>query len=409
MRRLLLSGATENDKVSGYAPRHQFYLEEGQVGDLSILENIIRDMALTRGNFIPIVNDSGIVRRVYSIKDLPELSDRPMTIRLEDQQRVLVIGGAGYLGSVLVRRLLAAGYAVRVLDSFIYGAKSLNSISEELQIVRGDIRDIHVMVSALDEVDSIILLAAVVGDPASKARPVQTIETNLLATQAIATASRSQHISRFIYASTCSVYGTGSDVLDEKAPLNPVSLYARTKIDSEKVILAMADSYFAPTILRMGTLYGFSPRMRFDLVVNTMTKTAFTDQRINVFGGNQWRPLLQVEDAARAFMLCLEADIKDVGCQVFNVGSDEQNYRIDDIADLISKALGNVPLWRDSANLDARDYRVSFDKIRKHLSFVSKRKVEESSQVMFSKLKDGTIRNPLAKVYYNHYFDFLEE
>jgi nucleoside-diphosphate-sugar epimerase len=249
-------------------------------------------------------------------------------------RRVLVVGGAGFLGSVLTQRLLRLGFRVRVLDSFIYGRRSLDALSGDrnLEIVEGDLRNIHTCVSSLAETDAVVLLAAIVGDPASKVRPTETIETNVLAAQALASACKLHHINRFLYASTCSVYGIGADLLDENAPLNPVSLYARTKIESEKIILAMGNEYFSPTILRMGTIYGYSPRMLFDLVVNTMSMKSFVDGKIQVFGGRQWRPLLAVEDAAEVYVRCLEADLQDVGNQVFlNVGSDTQNYQIDEV------------------------------------------------------------------------------
>jgi nucleoside-diphosphate-sugar epimerase len=182
----------------------------------------------------------------------------------------------------------------------------------------------------------VIHLAAVVGDPASKARPEQTVETNYLASQMIASASKLNGINKFIYASTCSVYGVGEDILDEDAPLNPVSLYARTKISSEESIIGFANSRFKPVIMRMSTLYGYSQRMRFDLVVNTMTMTAFTEGQITVFGGSQWRPLLSLVDAADAYLKVLNSD---TGSRIYNVGSEEQNYKISEVAMLVAKGI----------------------------------------------------------------------
>jgi nucleoside-diphosphate-sugar epimerase len=205
------------------------------------------------------------------------------------------------------------------------------------------------------------------------------------------------------------VYGVGADVLDENAALNPVSLYARTKIASEKIILGMGDDYFSPTILRMATLYGFSPRMRFDLVVNTMTMRSFTERKIHVFGGKQWRPLLNVDDAAEVYIRCLEADIKDVANTVFNVGSDEQNYQIDDIAQMISESLGGVPIHRDDSSLDVRDYKVSFVKAGEKLGFTPKQTIQKACKQIYERLDDGTIKDPSQRIYYNHYFDATEE
>jgi nucleoside-diphosphate-sugar epimerase len=149
--------------------------------------------------------------------------------------------------------------------------------------------------------------------------------------------------------------------------------------------------------------------MRFDLVVNTMSMKSFTDRKIHVFGGRQWRPLLNVEDAADVYVACLEADIKDVGNQVFNVGSNEQNYQIEEIARIIGSALGDVPIERDESSLDARDYRVSFAKIQAAVGFQPRRTVEGSAKTIYGKLDDGIIKDPAQKIYYNHYFDSSEE
>jgi nucleoside-diphosphate-sugar epimerase len=311
----------------------------------------------------------------------------------------------------MTRKLLARGFRVRVLDSFIYGRRSLDDIAddENLDIIEGDLRNIHTCVDSLADVDAVVLLAAIVGDPASKVRPTQTIETNVLAAQALAMASKLHHIPRFLYASTCSVYGIGDAVLDERAPLNPVSLYARTKIESEKIILGMGNDYFCPTVLRMGTLYGFSPRMRFDLVVNTMSMKSHVNGGIQVFGGNQWRPLLGVEDAAEVYIRCLEAGLEDVGNQVFNVGSNRQNYMIGDVARIISETLGGVPISHDRSNLDSRDYRVSFAKLEDVLKYAPAQTIGQAARHIVENLRSGVIKDPAHKIYYNHYFDSAEE
>jgi nucleoside-diphosphate-sugar epimerase len=329
------------------------------------------------------------------------------------KQKILVIGGAGYLGSVLVKKLLDKKYQVRILDSFIYGKRSLEQVrkNSNAEIIEGDIRNIETVNSSMNGIDSVILLAAVVGDPASATRPEQTIETNFLASKMTASACKLKGIKRFIYASTCSVYGIGKNVLDEDAPLNPVSLYAKTKISSEQSILQLADNNFAPVIMRMSTLYGYSPRMRFDLVVNTMTMTAYLEKKIKIYGGMQWRPLLHVEDAAEAYLKVLESYIEKT---VYNVGSGEQNYRIKEVAAILSDTLSShtgitIPAITETIDADVRDYRVSFEKIQKELGFEAKHKIAEAANEIFDRLKSGNIKNPKQKVYYNHYFDSSEE
>jgi nucleoside-diphosphate-sugar epimerase/CBS domain-containing protein len=413
LRRLLISGAHEEEAIDAYPMKHAYKLTEESLRNRKLAGSTISDMQLNGVRFFPIVGQDGRVVDVYTVEDLVALHglsgmDSTPT---EPARRVLVVGGAGYLGCMLTQKLLRRGFRVRILDSFIYGRRSLESFAgdENLEVIEGDLRNIHTCVSSLSQTDAVVLLAAIVGDPASKARPTETIETNVLAAQALASASRLHHINRFLYASTCSVYGIGADLLDESAPLNPVSLYARTKIESEKIILGMGDEYFSPTILRMGTLYGYSHRMRFDLVVNTMSMKSFVDGKIQVFGGRQWRPLLGVEDAAEVYVRCLEANLQDVGNQVFNVGSDGQNYQIDEVAKIIGTSLGGIPITRDNSNLDARDYRVSFDKLNQTLGFSTRQTIESEACTIFNKLRSGEIRNPAQRIYYNHYFDSAEE
>jgi len=413
LRRLLISGAQREEPVDAYPMKHVYRLTDESLRNRKLARSMISDMELNGVRFLPVVGGDGRVKEVSSIEDLVKLHGfaKIDSLPTEPARRVLVVGGAGYLGSVLTQKLLSRGFRVRILDSFIYGHRSLESFTgdENLEIIEGDFRNIHTCVSSLSEIDAVVLLAAIVGDPASRVRPIETIETNVLAAQALASASKLHHINRFIYASTCSVYGVGAGLLDEGAPLHPVSLYARTKIESEKIILGMGDEYFSPTILRMGTLYGYSHRMRFDLVVNTMSMKSFVDGKIQVFGGRQWRPLLGVEDAAEAYVRCLEANLQDVGNQVFNVGSDAQNYQIDRVAEIIGTSLGGIPILRDNSNLDARDYRVSFVKLNQTIGFLPAQTIDSQARTIYEKLRSGKIRNPTQKIYYNHFFDSAEE
>lgn len=315
------------------------------------------------------------------------------------------------MGSVLTSRLLEHNFTVRILDSLIYGSKPVEWFSgcEGFDFMEGDIRNIETVIAALEDVDSVILLAAVVGDPASKARPSQTIQTNYLASLSVALACKMKQVNRFIYASTCSVYGRGGEALDENAPLHPVSLYARTKIASEEGILSLSNGNFAPTIMRMATLYGYSPRMRFDLVVNTMTMSAFLESEIRIFGGEQWRPLLHVADASHAFVRALEAQIDTIKGRVYNVGCENQNYKIKDLARLIGGVIDGTALRTEPMDVDPRDYRVSFERVRRELGFEATHTVSEAVREIYRKLATGEIRDPTSRTFYNHCFDSIEE
>jgi len=327
----------------------------------------------------------------------------------KNSRRILVVGGAGYLGSVITRLLLKHNYKVRVLDTFAFGQESVEDLQNEqhLELIKGDIRDIQVIHKSLRNVDAVIHLAAIVGDPASQKFPQDTIGINYLATMTLALACKYYQINKFFFASTCSVYGIGEEILSESAALNPVSLYARTKIASEKGIIELADENFKPVIMRMSTLYGLSPRMRFDLVVNIFAKMATLDKKITIFGGNQWRPLLHVSDAAQAYLLALESSFENcVGDDlVFNVGSNEQNYMIKQLGEMVKTTFPDTKVIVNkgdgsSAN-DERTYQVSFDKIHKHLDFNPEKSVTDAILEIGEAITSGKIKKTNDKKYYN--------
>lgn len=319
---------------------------------------------------------------------------------------VLVTGGTGYVGSWLVRKLLDRNYHVRVLDSFLYGGHGLAGVSghPRLEIIEGDIRHVGSVARAVKGVDGVIALAALVGDAACDLDAEETEAINYESVRLLADACRRQGVPRFVFASSCSVYGANSDlVLNEGSWLNPVSLYARTRIQSEEMLLKHADS-MGVVILRLSTVFGLSPRMRFDLIVNTLTMHAIHHKKMQVFGGSQWRPNLHVQDAAEAFICGLEAPAEKVDKGVFNVGSNESNYTILDIAKLVHRHVPQATLEVKGDVTDPRDYRVSFDKIRSVLGFQPRFTVEDGIREIAEALVSGRITEPLAEVYHNYRF-----
>ena len=294
---------------------------------------------------------------------------------------VIVTGGAGYLGSHVTRALLAAGDRVRVLDPEFFGG-GLKELEGQagLEILRGDVRSVADVARLARGADAIIHLAAVVGDAACRLDPDYTWTTNVAATKLVVEVCRRFDIPRLIFASTCSVYGASDDlILNEGSMQRPVSLYAKSKIESEAILRDAAAYIPSVTSLRMATLYGLSPRMRFDLVVNIMTARALRDRTVTVVGGAQWRPLVHVADAASAFVNVLDAPIEAVSGQVFNVGSDDQNFRILDLGKRIAAATGGATIeTRDPGTDDLRNYRVSFAKIAHHLGYRTTRTVESA-------------------------------
>jgi len=310
------------------------------------------------------------------------------------ERKVVVTGGSGYLGSHVVRALLDAGDHVRVLDPGLFGS-GLRELDGDprVQVLRGDVRSVADLARVARGADAIIHLAAVVGDAACRLDPDYTWTTNVEATKLVVDICRRFEIPRLVFASTCSVYGAADDlILNEGSVQRPVSLYARSKIESEAICLDATATIPAVTCLRMATLYGLSARMRFDLVVNIMTARALGDRTITVFGGAQWRPLVHVADAAAAFVLALGAAPDLVGGQVFNVGSDDQNFRILELGERIAAATGGAKIdAREPSTEDLRNYRVSFAKIAHHLGYRTSRTVESATEEISRYLRTGEI------------------
>lgn len=295
------------------------------------------------------------------------------------RETVLVVGGAGYIGSALVPLLLENGYRVRVLDSLLFGKDPLIAAARHprFELIAGDVRDIRVVVQATKGCHSVVHLAAIVGDPACDENRHLAAEVNRAATRMLIDVCQGNGVQRFLFASTCSVYGASDFLMDEHAQVAPISLYADTKVDSEKLLLDAVSSSFTPTILRLATLFGLSPRPRFDLVVNLLTARAVRTGKITIFNGEQWRPFMHVYDAARAFLACLNMGNAHVlSGEIYNAGSYTLNHRLSELGAMIAKIVPTVDV-EHIENEDRRNYRVTFDKIHTRLGFVCQRTLEE--------------------------------
>jgi len=408
IRKAILKGNDVKEPVSRILNMDPVVLREEDLSNKDLVIRTIKKMKekMADSRHILILDNNNRPLRMENLSDLVMNNGKKKKDHSNFGKRVLVVGGAGYLGSVLVRQLLVKGFKVRVLDLLMYGVGPIKELLENkrFELIEGDMRNISNLVSALNGVDAVINLAAIVGDPACNNKPEDAIETNFLANKALAEACKYNQVNRFIYASTCSVYGSmeKEQALDENSPLNPVSLYARSKIQAEEGILVLEDENFSPTILRMSTLYGHSPRMRFDLVVNTMTKTAVVDKKICVHGGgSQWRPLLNVEDAARAYIRVLEAPLSKVKGQIFNVGSSELNHRIIDIAKLVNRCIPEAEMAFVGETSDARNYLVSFSKIEGILEYKAKMGLIESIRKIKKAIENGENSDVNNPKYYN--------
>jgi lipopolysaccharide/colanic/teichoic acid biosynthesis glycosyltransferase/nucleoside-diphosphate-sugar epimerase len=336
--------------------------------------------------------------------EAPGAGERRRTPRRDGSTIVLVTGGAGYIGSWLTRKLLDRDYRVRVLDSFLYGDQGLRDIMghPRLELIEGDIRHLGTVARAAKGVSGVIALAALVGDAACDLDPEETMATNFESVRLLADVCRRHEVPRLVFASSCSVYGANSDlVLNEGSWLNPVSLYARTRIDSEEYLLRHADD-LGVVVLRLATVFGLSPRMRFDLLVNTLTLHAMVNRKMMVFGGGQWRPNLHVQDAAEAFICGLEAPGARVHRGIFNVGANENNHTIREVAEMVRRHVPEAEMEIKTEQGDRRDYRVAFDKIRQVLGFQPRFTVEDGIREIADALAAGRIENPFDDVYHNY-------
>ena len=318
---------------------------------------------------------------------------------------VLVTGGAGYVGSIVVDELLRRGQRVRALDALLHGSVSslLQSWSNpDFEFVRGDVRDASIRSDALQDVAAVVHLAAIVGDPACSRQPELAREVNLEATKALLDDAERAGVERFLFASTCSNYGrmNGSGYADEELELRPISLYAETKVAAELEVLGRNGS-LAPTCLRFATVYGTSPRMRFDLTVNEFTRDLTLGEKLIVFGEQFWRPYVHVRDAARAIANVLDAPAAEVSGEVYNVGDTAENYRKLDIVELLRERFPDADVEFVHRDEDPRDYRVSFDKFSQQRGFKAEHSVGQGIDEVIALVRSGLLDDPFAPAYKN--------
>jgi nucleoside-diphosphate-sugar epimerase len=334
-----------------------------------------------------------------------------------DRSLVLVTGGAGYIGCQLVPTLLESGYRVRVFDVMFYGDAGLDRVRDRVEVVEGDIRSVPA--NLLDGVSAIINLAGLSTEPAAEYRPEANQEINFRAAVDLARVAKEKNVRRFIQASSGSIYDVGAghpekDIMHtEDSPVAPFRIYSITKREAEKQILVMADDSFTPVVLRKGSVYGYSPRMRFDLVVNAFVLNALqTGSLVLHNGGETWRPLLSIQDAAAAYKLMLDAPADKVSGEIFNVTNG--NYRISELALRVRNKLGelNIPceLQPDYNYRNLRSCQASGQKIAQQLAFTPKVTVEETVEDLVQKIRTGAFHDVTDPVFHNiRWLDLLEE
>jgi len=314
--------------------------------------------------------------------------------------KVLVTGGAGYIGSVLSRQLLEKGYQVRVMDSLMYGGEPIIDMFNypNFEFIKGDVRNREDVEKAVEGMDCVAHLAAIVGDPACAQDPELSRSTNLEGSKLLYDIANEKGVKKFVFASTCSNYGKMDDpeaYVTEESKLAPVSLYAETKVATEQYLLSQPHSNACkPTCLRFSTVYGLSLRPRFDLTVNEFTKELALDRELVVFGEQFWRPYCHVYDLARSVVKVIESPEEKVAFDVFNVGDTSENYQKQMIVDEIKKQIPAAKVKYVSKNEDPRDYRVDFSKIKNKLGFELMFTVPDGIRQIKEVLDAGFILNP---------------
>ena len=369
-------------------------IDEPDVLNILISKNIL---------IIPVLDNERRIVDYYHITDF--IKEKYLTKRIkispsEDISKViLVTGGAGYIGSILVRILLDKGYAVRVLDSLNFGEESIKDLlsNPNFELIKGDYTKIENLIHCLNNVYAVVHLAAIVGDPAGKTDPELTEEVNYYGVKLLAQLCKHYKIERFIFISTCSVYGASkSETLTENSALNPVSLYAETKIKAEKALLSSKSKNFSPCILRLATVFGLSYRMRFDLVINLLTALSVINKEISIFSGKQWRPFVHVKDVAEAIINILNQPLGKISGEIFNIGKNNNNFQIEEIGKIMKDLFPDITVHQRENQEDDRSYRVNFDKATHILEFNAERDIQTGIKEITRFIKENQIdiKNP---------------
>lgn len=330
-------------------------------------------------------------------------------------EHILVTGGAGYIGSMLTGELLRLGYRVTVVDDLLFGGESLLAYipNERFRFAKSNILELRSIQQATDNSwpnpNAIVHLAAIVGFPACQAVGRQVAwRYNVEATQRVFEQCENSGVKRFIYTSTYSNYGLSTDgkPVSEESPLTPQSLYAETKIASERYLLSHKDSGCAPLIFRLATLYGISPRTRFDLIINQFVLEAYTRRELLIYQRGYSRSFMHIQDAVRGIILGLQAPEEKIRGQVYNLGSQEGNYTKDEIVALVLQRLPETVVHYKDMTFggDMRDITVSFEKILKNLKFETRLTPEDGVREVLHALRDGLISDPQNQRYRNAQF-----
>lgn len=318
------------------------------------------------------------------------------------KKKILVTGGAGYLGSVLTNRLLEKECEVTVLDIGMFGSEGLISHfgKRNFAFVKGDVRDEKLLKSIFKkEFNCVIHLAALVGEPACEVDPNLAREINYKASVMLGKIAKENGVDRFIFMSSSSNYGVSkpNEFADENSVLNPLTLYAKTKVDAEKDLLLLNDTRFSVCIIRLAALFGLSPKMRFNLLINEFVRNAYFGKDLILYKKNAWRPYTHTEDAVDALIAILNAKKRFISGQIFNVGT--ENCQKKDLVKLVKRNIESIKIVEVGGEADNRDYKVSFEKIKQTLGFCPKKHIKDGIEEIFWAMKNNIFSNPYDEKY----------
>ena len=395
IRRALVNGYTVKSSIKKFVNTSPVVVEDGK-NIKEFLEKIdpqvLQDLDPP---LIPIIN-----KKKIPIKLIDKDNLKILDLKKDKKQRsILLIGGAGYIGNAVCKKLLSEGYKVTIFDKFIYNSKlevKKFHKNKNLTLIKGDTRDLKKTFEAIKSSSVVIHLAEMVGDPLCEIRPEKTYEVNFLASITIANICKNLELEKFIYVSSCSVYGSSDkDILTEKSLLNPLSVYAKLKIICEKAITQNSGASLQPCILRLGTVFGNSFRQRYDLVVNLFSGLIAKKKEITINGGNQWRPFVHVDDVATAISKVVHCKKSLVNGKIFNIVG--ENYKISNIGEIIKKKYPWVKIKTSNENKDLRNYRASNLKAKQILKFKPKNLIKNDIPKIIKKITKNKIKNIFSK------------
>ena len=403
IRRAFIKGYNKDSSIKKIVNYKPLFLKDKV--DENQLSNVISSSKFNNINppLIPLIDKNDIPYNILNKQDLnlPIISKNK---KIGFKPNILLIGGAGYIGTNLTKKFLEQGYRVTIFDKFIYLSKremKLKLKSKNLILVDGDTRSIDQTFEVVKKNDIVIHLAELVGDPLCEKRPSKTYSVNYLASMTISNICKNLGISKFIYVSSCSVYGARKDenFADENSEINPLSVYGKLKALSEKTIIRNLGEYCRPCILRLGTVFGGSLRPRYDLVLNIFSGLIANNKKIIINGGEQWRPFVHINDVCDVIIKIIKLDKNKTNGQIFNIAS--YNFKISQIGKIIKKIYPTIKIENQKGNYDKRNYKVSSDKAKKILNFKPKVSIEKGIKDLVTFTKKNKIKNIKQKKYLN--------